>query len=90
MVIGVWQTFDAICAGTWVLTTGVLLLRDRPLIGRLLVVLGAGLWVLAGSTMLGIHSLAVLAAILALVLLVWVVWIVLTRTPGGSIRGSSP
>jgi hypothetical protein len=74
-----WQTLDAITAGTWVLSVGWLLLAERPLVGRLLVVLGAGFLALSVMTVLGIHSLAVLLAIVATVLAVWAGWAVIDR-----------
>ena len=58
---------------------GWVLLSDRPRLGRLLVVLAAGLWVLALMTMLGVHSLAVLGAIVVGVLVVWLGWSLLDR-----------
>jgi hypothetical protein len=81
LFFGVWQTFDALTAGTWVLSTGVLLLADRSLLGRLLVLLGVGIWLFACATMLGIHSLPVLAAIIGGVLLAWIGWTALARRP---------
>lgn len=77
---GVWQTLDGITAGTWAFSTGWLLLSDRPLLGRLLAVLGAGFWVGGTMTMLAVHSLAVLAAIFVGVLAVWLAWLVVDRT----------
>ena len=76
---GVWQTLDAITAGTWVLTTGGLLLADRPLLGRLLVALGGGAWLGALTTMLDVHSVAVWAAIFAGAVVVAVGWFALAR-----------
>jgi hypothetical protein len=85
-VFGVWQTLDALTAGTWAVSVGWLLLVDRPLMGRLLVVLGAWGWALGVVTMSGIHSLAVLGAGLAVAVAVWIVWVVVERgrlAPGG-------
>ena len=81
---GVWQTLDAITAGLWALSTGWLLLRDRPVLGRLLVALGVAFWAGGVMTMLGVHSLAVLAAIFGTALAAWVVWVALTRPRAGS------
>lgn len=78
-VFGVWQTLDGLTAGTWVLSVGWLLLVDRPLVGRLLVVLGVWAWALAFMTMLGIHSLAVLGGGLVVAVAVWIVWVALER-----------
>lgn len=77
---GIWQTLDGITAGTWILTTGGLLLSDRPLLGRILVMLGAALWLAALMTALDVHSLAVLAAIFAGAVFVAVGWFALART----------
>jgi membrane-associated phospholipid phosphatase len=44
-------------------------------LGRLLVPLGAGLWLGALMTMLGVHSLSVLGAILLGALATWLVWL---------------
>jgi hypothetical protein len=76
---GVWQMLDAITAGTWVLSSGWLLLVDRPRLGSFLVLLGGGLWILALMTMVGVHSLAVLAAIFGGVLAVWLIWILIDQ-----------
>ena len=78
-VFGVWQTVDPLTAGTWVLSVGWLLLVDRPLAGRLLVVLAVWLWTFAFLTMSAIHSLAMLGAGLAVAIGVWVVWVTRER-----------
>lgn len=78
-VFGVWQTLDGITAGTWALSVGWLVLSDRPLVGRLLVVLGAWLWALALVTMSGIHSLEVLGGGLAVAVAAWIVWVAFER-----------
>lgn len=75
----VWQMLDAITAGTWILSVGWLLLGERRVVGRLLVVLGIGMFGLSATTMLGIHSLTVLLASLAVILLVWAGWVALDR-----------
>jgi hypothetical protein len=80
---GIWQTLDGITAGTWILTTGGLLLSDRPLLGRILVMLGAAAWLAALMTALDVHSLAVWAAIFAGALFVAVGWFALARTLPG-------
>ncbi len=77
--LGMWQMLDPITAGVWVLSVGWLLLAERPLVGRLLVVLGVGLMALSVTTMLGIHSLALLLAGVALILLIWLGWAVAAR-----------
>lgn len=76
-----WQTLDAITLGTWVFSVGWLLLAGRPLLGRLLIVLGAGAWVAAVMTMLDVHSLAVIGAGLLLLLAIWLAWVVIARRP---------
>jgi len=76
---GMWQMLDPITAGVWVLSVGWLLLTEHPLVGRLLVVLGVGLMGLSVTTMLGIHSLALLLAGVALILLIWLGWAVAAR-----------
>ena len=77
LVFGVWQTLDAMTAGTWILSAGWLLLMERRRLGPLLVVLGIALWLLALMTMLDIHSLAVLAMVFGAAMAVWVAWIVM-------------
>lgn len=70
----VWQTIDPLTAGTWLFSVGWLLRPDRPLIGRLLVVLAGGLWVVSVGTMLGIHSVVAILAILVGVATIWLLW----------------
>jgi hypothetical protein len=82
-VFGVWQTLDALTAGTWALSVGWLLLADRPLLGRLLVAVGAWAWAFALATMADIHSLAVLGGGLAVALAAWILWTALDRTRAG-------
>jgi hypothetical protein len=77
-----WQTLDAITLGTWVFSVGWLLLTERPLVGRLLVVLGVGLWAAALMTMLDVHSLAVIGGGLVVALAAWLGWIVVDRSHG--------
>lgn len=79
LYFGVWQTLDAITAGTWILSVGWLQLIDRPVLGRLLVVVGISLWALALMTMLDIHSLAVVGAIVVVALILWLGWVVIDR-----------
>jgi hypothetical protein len=83
-VFGVWQTLDGLTAGAWALSVGWLLMVDRPLVGRLVVVLGLWGWALALMTMSGIHSLAVLGGGLMAGLIVWIVWVLLERRRLGS------
>lgn len=56
-----------------------LLRADRPLLGRLLVVLGAGAWAAAVMTMLDVHSPAVIGAGLLVLLAIWLVRVVMAR-----------
>ncbi|MGH2356473.1 MAG: hypothetical protein ACRDGJ_00490 [Candidatus Limnocylindria bacterium] len=79
VVFALFQTLDAITLGTWLLSVGWVLLSERPLVGRMLVVLGAGLWAAALMTMLDVHSLAVIGVGLLIVLTVWVGWVVIDR-----------
>lgn len=74
-----WQTLDAITLGTWVFSVGWLLLADRPLLGRLLIVFGVGGWAAAVMTMLDVHSLAVIGAGLLVLLATWLAWVVMAR-----------
>jgi len=76
---GIWQLVDAITAGTWVASSGLLLMSDRPKLGRLLLVVAAALWLLALMTMLGLHSLGVLAGIGGVVVVLYVAWTVLAK-----------
>jgi hypothetical protein len=78
-VYGVWQTLDGITAGSWALSVGWLILGDRPLVGRLLVVLGVWGWAFAFVTMSGIHSLAVLGGGFAVAIAAWIAWVALER-----------
>ena len=77
-----WQTLDAITAGMWLLSVGWLLLAERRVVGRLLVVLGAGFMAFSVLTMLGIHSLPAILVGLAVVLVVWGAWVATSRPPG--------
>ena len=80
---GLWQMLNPITAGIWISSVGWLVLAQRPIVGRFLVVLGVGLMCLSGTTMLGIHSLTVLLVGVAVILLVWLAWVVAARgTPG--------
>lgn len=79
-VFGVWQTLDGLTAGTWMLSLGLLLLAERPLLARLLVMLGLWVWAfVAVATIAGIHSLAVLGGGLIIALAIWIVWFALGR-----------
>ena len=84
---GLWQTLDPITAGVWVFSVGWLLLSQRPLIGRFLVVLGVGLMGLSVTTMLGIHSLSVLLAGVAVIVLVWLGWMAADRISDKKLAG---
>jgi uncharacterized protein DUF4386 len=81
-----WQTLDPITAGTWVLSVGWLLLVERPLVGRLLIVLGIGAFAFSVMTVLGIHSLAVLVALFVAIVLVWGGWVLAPRGRAGEAR----
>lgn len=81
-----WQMLDPITAGTWVLTTGVLLRNERPMLSRLLIVVGAALVTLSAMSMLGTHSVAVLVLIVAVAFVVWAAWSLIARRPGEPAR----
>ncbi|HEX7172990.1 MAG TPA: hypothetical protein VF365_10330 [Candidatus Limnocylindria bacterium] len=79
-VFGVWQTLDGLTAGAWLLSTGLLFLVERPLLGRLLVMLGLWAWTfVAVATIAGIHSLVLLGGGLAVALAIWIVWFAIGR-----------
>ena len=73
---GLWQMLDPVTSGVWISSVGWLLLSERRLIGRFLVVLGAGLMGMSVMTMLGIHSLAALLASVAVIVLIWLGWVI--------------
>jgi hypothetical protein len=77
--LGLWQMIDAITLGTWIASTGVLLLAQRRRLGRLLVVLGGILYAASVMTMLGIHSAVLLAGGLVVALAAWVAWLLIDR-----------
>jgi hypothetical protein len=85
---GLWQMLDPITAGIWVSSVGWLLVSQRPLVGRFLVVLGLGLMGLSVTTMLGIHSLSVLLAGVSLILLVWLGWVAAGRIGDKRLAGA--
>jgi hypothetical protein len=75
----IWQMLDAITVGTWVFTSGLLLLAERRRFGRLLVVAGLGAWAGALLTMIGVHSLPMWALLGVSVVAVWAAWISFDR-----------
>lgn len=79
LVFGVWQTVDALTAGTWLMSVGWLLLVERLIVGRLLVVLGTLAWALAFMTIAGVHSLAVLGGGFAAAIVAWIMWVIFER-----------
>ena len=79
VVFGLWQLLDPLTAGTWILSVGLLLLPERRLVGRFLIVVAGGFAVFSVMTMLGIHSLAALLSLVGGVVLVWAAWVVLAR-----------
>lgn len=81
---GVWQMLDPLTAATWVASVGWLLLSERRLIGRFLVVFGIGLMALSVMTMLGIHSLTAVLADVVVVGLFWLGWVLIGR--GGRMK----
>ena len=87
---GIWQTLDAITAGVWLFSFGLLLLADRQHLGRLLVVLGVAFWASGTMTMLGIHSIVVIAVIFIGALIAWLGWLVLIRRVRGQSAAGRP
>lgn len=81
---GLWQTLDPITAGLWVFSIGWLLMPERPFVGRLLVLVGVGMWGVSVMTMLGIHSLGVLLAGFGVVVLAWLAWTAVARRGNGA------
>jgi hypothetical protein len=77
--LALWQLIDAITLGTWILSTGLLLLHERFATSRLLVVLGLGLLSASVMTLTGTSSLAVLVAGLIVALLAWAGWVFFDR-----------
>lgn len=75
-----WQLLDTITLGTWVFSVGVLLLSERPLIGRLLVVFGLATVAASLMSIVGRHSIVFIALDLGLALVVWAGWVLLDRT----------
>jgi hypothetical protein len=79
ITFGLWQVLDPITAGTWILSTGWLLLPERRLLARFLLVLACGLFAFGITSMFGIHSLGVLLSTVAAVVLLWIAWVVTDR-----------
>jgi hypothetical protein len=79
ITFGVWQVLDPLTAGTWILSVGWLLLAERPLLGRFLLVLACGAFAFGLTSMFGIHSLGVLLATVLAVVLIWVAWVLAQR-----------
>lgn len=74
-----WQMLDTLTLGTWILSVGVLLLDQRRVVSRLLVVLGAATMSASLMSMTGVHSLAFLGIGLLVALMVWLGWLVIDR-----------
>jgi hypothetical protein len=81
LVLGLWQLLDPITAGVWILSVGWLLLPERQLVGRFLVVLAVGLFALSVMTMLEIRSLAALLSLVGAIVLAWAAWAVVAHVP---------
>ena len=75
-----WQLLDTLTLGTWISSVGVLLLAERPILSRLLVVLGLALIAASLMSMTGVHSLAPLVVGVGAALLVWAGWVILDRS----------
>jgi hypothetical protein len=80
----IWQMLDPLTAGTWILTTGALLFRERPLLGRFLIVLGLAFGAMSLLTMIGVRSLALLALGVVGVVVIWAGWAVIGRSSAAS------
>jgi len=76
---GLWQTFDPIGLGTWLLSVGWLIRPDRRALGMLLVVFGAGLLAASVRTMLGLYGLNVLVGGSLVLVLAWALWVAIDR-----------
>ena len=74
-----WQTLDAITAGTWVLSVGWLILPENRARGLLLMAFGVAGLALGLQTVLGLHRLSYLAAGVAVPLAIWAGWLILDR-----------
>jgi hypothetical protein len=75
-----WQMLDALTLGMWILSVGVLLLDQRRVVSRLLVVLGVALLAASLMSMTGVHSIAFIGIGLLVALVVWVGWAALDRS----------
>jgi hypothetical protein len=84
-----WQMLDAITLGTWIVTTGVLLLPERRALSRVLVGLGAGVIAYSAVTMLDIRSLALVALFPGLGVLAGLVWWLVDRSRRGAAQLAS-
>lgn len=74
-----WQMLDTLTLGTWVLSVGVLLLDQRRVVSRLLVVLGAATMSASLMSMTGVHSIVFIAIGLVVALVLWVGWLAIDR-----------
>jgi hypothetical protein len=74
-----WQMLDALTLGAWVASVGVLLFAERPLMSRLLVVLGVATMSASVMSMVGVHSIAFILFGLAVAVLIWVAWVAFDR-----------
>jgi len=75
--LALWQVLESITLGTWILTTGLLLLQERRFSSSVLVVLGVAVLASGGLTMLGVRSLLVIVvwfAVAATIGIAWGLW----------------
>lgn len=79
--LALWQTLDAITLGTWILSVGWLIRPERRALGRLLILVGLGLFAASLMTMLGLSSAALIAGGAAVVVIVWAGWLLVDRRP---------
>jgi hypothetical protein len=80
---------DPLTAGTWIASVGWLLLSQRQLVSRFLVVFGIGLMALSVMTLLGIHSLSAVLADMVVVGLFWLGWVLIGREGRGERRAAT-
>ncbi|MGI8928272.1 MAG: hypothetical protein ACR2H0_02220 [Candidatus Limnocylindrales bacterium] len=72
--LGLWQVLESITLGTWILTTGMLLVRERRFLSSVLVVLGVAVLASGSLTMLGVRSLTVILVWFAVAATIGIAW----------------
>jgi len=76
---GMWQTTHPFTLGTWILTTGWLIRDKRRKLGRLVIVVGVGLFLTSLRTVFGKYGVDLILAGGAALLLVWLAWVAFDR-----------